>query len=137
MALATLVGLNLIGGVWPNGPTFSEKNQQDIYKRPTGPVQEGMDPVSQPMRWLGISGWGFTKANELFHGRLAMLGFALVVIAELRRGHGVIGQIFEILDKPVNYTIATWGLIGWAVLATSIAYAVGKPGELRGGKDMF
>jgi hypothetical protein len=137
MALATLVGLNFIGGIWPNGPTFSEANQRDIYKRPAGPVQEAMDPITAPQQWLGVSGFGFTKANELFHGRLAMLGFALAVVAETYRHQGVIAQAFGLLDQPVNYSVATWGIIGWAILWTTISYAIGKPGELHGGKDMF
>jgi hypothetical protein len=137
LALATLVGLNFIGGIWPNGPTFSEDNQRDIYKRPAGPVQEAMDPITQPQQWFGVSGFGFTKANELFHGRFAMLGFASTVIAEMYRHQGPIAQAFGLLDQPVNYSLATYVMGGWALLWIAISYASGKPGELYGGKDMF
>ena len=66
---------------------------QDIQKRPAGPVQEGMDPVTTPQQYLGISGWGFTKANELFNGRVAMMGFALAVVGELSQHRGPIAQV--------------------------------------------
>jgi hypothetical protein len=137
LALGTLVGLNFIGAIWPNGPTFSEENQRDVHRRPAGPVQEVMDPFTEPKQFGGVSGFGFTKANELFHGRLAMLGFAGAVLVEAYRHQGVIAQAFGLLDNPIDYSVATWGLAAWAVLWTIIAYASGKPGELHGGKDMF
>jgi hypothetical protein len=52
-----------------------------------------MDPFTQPQQWLGVSSWGFTKLNELFNGRVAMLGFALSVVAELSQHRGPIAQV--------------------------------------------
>merc|ERR1712176_1613601 len=40
----------------------------------------------------GVRFGGFTKANELFTGRLAMLGFAGVVIEDFLTGKGAIAQ---------------------------------------------
>lgn len=58
----------------PFGPTFDKDNQQDVKKRPRGPTQKAMDPVSNPQGYLGTSNaFGFTKKNELFVGRVAML----------------------------------------------------------------
>lgn len=57
----------------PFGPTFDSDNQQDVKKRPRGPTQKVSDP-SKPQEYLGVSsGFGFTKKNELFVGRVAML----------------------------------------------------------------
>ncbi|GJP32630.1 hypothetical protein CLOM_g17241 [Closterium sp. NIES-68] len=38
-------------------------------------------------------GFGFTKANELFVGRVAMLGFAASLIGEAVDGRGILGQL--------------------------------------------
>ena len=58
----------------PFGPTFDDDNQQDVKKRPRGPTQKAMDPLSDPQGYLGTSNaFGFTKKNELFVGRVAML----------------------------------------------------------------
>lgn len=41
---------------------------QDVAKRPEGPPTKIMSPLD-PGRFLGISAWGFTKRNEIFHVR--------------------------------------------------------------------
>ncbi|CAI5509229.1 unnamed protein product [Closterium sp. Naga37s-1] len=38
-------------------------------------------------------GFGFTKANELFVGRVAMLGFAASLLGEAIDGQGILGQL--------------------------------------------
>ena len=69
-----LQAFNFATALNPFGPTFDDDNQQDVKKRPRGPTQKAMDPVSNPQGYLGISkGFGFTKKNELFVGRVAML----------------------------------------------------------------
>ena len=65
---------NIVTALNPFGPTFDDDNQRDVKKRPRGPTQKAMDPVSDVQGYLGISkGFGFTKKNELFVGRVAML----------------------------------------------------------------
>lgn len=69
-----LQAFNFVTALNPFGPTFDDDNQQDVKKRPRGPTQKAMDPVSRPTEYLGTSkGFGFTKKNELFVGRVAML----------------------------------------------------------------
>ena len=41
----------------------------------------------------GVQFGGFTKANELFSGRLAMLGFAALIVEDSLPGKGAIAQI--------------------------------------------
>ena len=65
---------NFVTALNPFSPTFDEDNQRDVKKRPRGPTQKAMDPVSRPQEYLGTSGgFGFTKKNELLVGRIAML----------------------------------------------------------------
>ena len=47
----------------------------------------------QPKKFFGISGFGFTKANELFVGRMAQLGFAAALLGESITGKGPLGQL--------------------------------------------
>jgi hypothetical protein len=46
---------------------------QDMLKRPVGPPRKFINPISDPEGAFGFGHWGFTKANELFAGRVAML----------------------------------------------------------------
>jgi hypothetical protein len=46
---------------------------QDMLRRPVGPPRRFVNPFADPKAALGYSEWGFTKANELFAGRIAML----------------------------------------------------------------
>jgi photosystem II protein len=59
---------------------------QDAAQRPLGPPAVWVNPFTDFKRFFGITGWGFTKANELFHGRLAMIGFAAALVQEGRLG---------------------------------------------------
>lgn len=45
-----------------------------------------VNPITDYKRFFGVTNWGFTKANELFHGRLAMLGFAGVLWRQFTLG---------------------------------------------------
>ena len=61
-----------------------------------GGVQDpNINIVSDPRKFLGISdSFGFTKKNEVFVGRVAMLGFAAELIGELAQGgKGPLGQL--------------------------------------------
>uniref|UniRef100_A0A7S3VK19 Uncharacterized protein n=1 Tax=Dunaliella tertiolecta TaxID=3047 RepID=A0A7S3VK19_DUNTE len=68
------------------GPTFEEANLQDVAKRPKGPPGAAIDPFNHPMQFLGINGWGFTKRNEIFHGRIAMLSYFAALVRGIRIG---------------------------------------------------
>jgi len=48
-----------------------------------------------PYFWFFLSGplFGFTKANELFVGRMAQLGFAASLIGEVLTGKGALAQL--------------------------------------------
>lgn len=46
--------------------------------------------------------FGFTKANELFVGRLAQLGFAFSLIGEIITGKGALAQLNIETGVPIN-----------------------------------
>ena len=77
-----IVGFNVLTALNPASPTFSSSNQADVKKRPSGPIQNPkINPISDPQAFLGIDkGFGFTRKNELFVGRMAMIGFASAII---------------------------------------------------------
>merc|ERR1711884_474747 len=60
--------------------------------RPAGSLQDPSISLLTPGKFLGISGVGFTKANELFVGRMAHLGFAASLIGEAITGKGPLAQ---------------------------------------------
>ncbi|PNH05956.1 Photosystem II protein, chloroplastic [Tetrabaena socialis] len=123
-----IIAYNVVGGLGPWSPTFSPENLRDLAKRPTGPPTDfPSPPVTQPTdfsfgQWLGISGWGFTKRNELFHGRLAMLGFFFAFINELRTGRGAMGQVAGYLGVAPDNAFYSAALNGF-VLFTALDLA--------------
>ena len=71
--------------------------------------------------FLGISkGFGFTKKNELFVGRVAMLGFASELVGEqLTGGKGPLGQVRSFMCKQfmcktsfISLCLVKWAPIG-------------------------
>merc|ERR1712032_1575886 len=60
--------------------------------RPAGSLQDPTISILNPGKFFGVSGFGFTKANELFVGRMAQLGFAASLIGEAITGKGALAQ---------------------------------------------
>lgn len=59
-------------------------------------------PEPPPKKRPGLN-LGFTKENELFVGRAAMLGFAFSLIGELVTGRGALAQLgYEVFDDKLN-----------------------------------
>lgn len=131
----------IFAAVSPTSPTYSKANQQDIAKRPEGFPGKNINPVENPTSALGISGgWGFTKKNELFVGRMAMLGFLSAVIGEMVTGYGVVGQVVKWAgNSPTaeTYTFAAQLFAVWAVFSTASAFGNGNMGELQGDDDVY
>ncbi|PSC74116.1 hypothetical protein C2E20_2633 [Micractinium conductrix] len=68
-ALLVLAGFGLVGGLRPGSPTYDNRNLYDASKRTSPP-----NPVREPRRFL--------MQNEVYIGRLAMVGFAGAVALE-------------------------------------------------------
>ncbi len=78
------------------------------------PTQDPRVSLLNPKEFFGVSRFGFTKANELFVGRVAQLGFAASLIGETLTGKGALAQ-FDIetgISLRVRFpwcgTLRTW-----------------------------
>jgi len=139
--VGAIVVFNLVTALLPNA-TFSEENQKDVRKRPAGGVQQPQKKnlVSDPRGTLGISesGFGFTKKNELFVGRVAMLGFAAELIGEeLTGGKGPMAQIGIPLGQPLNKEVAGAALFLWIGFFAVAAIGAGNFGQQSGNEDIY
>lgn len=146
VALVGIVGLiayNLISASAPGSPTFSDANQRDVEKRPKPASAHGDGAPLNPKTQLGVTGFGFTKRNELFVGRVAMIGFAAAIIGQLMMG-GVLGpgplaQVANYLGTPAEtlYASAPTVFLGWVGTITTLAYLGGKPGTNVGEDEIY
>jgi len=145
--VALLLGLtllyNIIPALSPDSPTWSRANQEDIAKRPAGPPNTWVSPLDVT-RFFGISGWGFSKANELFNGRMAMLGFAAALAHQLRlgglEGPGPLAQFAQIyLGKAPEDVWSTFPLAFgvFTVVAIALGYLGGRPGTMHGEEEIY
>eukprot|EP00882_Tetradesmus_deserticola_P000159 GHRQ01000180.1.p1 GENE.GHRQ01000180.1~~GHRQ01000180.1.p1 ORF type:complete len:309 (+),score=87.76 GHRQ01000180.1:165-1091(+) len=139
-----VVAAFILHGAWgllPITPTWSAPNREDMQRRPVGPPRKFVNPISNPQGALGFSEWGFTKANELFAGRIAMLGFMGTCMVEpIAGGKGALSQIAWWLHLPVSssyYQLARWVLIATPFAFGVLAYVKRRPGQLRGGDDIY
>ncbi|KAF5834233.1 hypothetical protein DUNSADRAFT_9186 [Dunaliella salina] len=117
------------------GPTFEEANLKDVAKRPKGPPAAAIDPFNYPMQFLGISGWGFTKRNEIFHGRIAMLSYMVALVRGIRigglYGPGPVAQVAGLLHLPCDYGAGAMYVGAFAVFAVAIAALTGRAGGIQ------
>jgi len=138
-----LIGWNAISALAPWSQTWTEENQKDVQKRQPGPTQGAAD-ATHPMDFLGITGIGFTKHNELFLGRTAMMGFFAALVGQFVQGGlygpGPLAQVANWFSIPVTddyYNIFPGLAVAFVVGITAISYLSGRPGTLRGEKDVY
>nr|WOH23173.1 chloroplast photosystem II subunit S [Lobosphaera incisa] len=136
-----LVAVNFVTALFPGSPTFSESNQQDVRKRPSGPIQKPQktSAADRPDRFFGTSSqFGFTKKNELFVGRTAMIGFASALIGEkLTGGKGPLGQLGVPLGLELNPTYGWVGLAVWVGFFLVAAIGYGNFGQQEGDEEIY
>ena len=95
--LLGLIAFNVIVALTPGFGKFvpAEENLEDDL-RPEALSKPNEVTLLQPRRFFGLSEKGlfaFSKANELFVGRMAMLGFSAALIGELQTGVGPLEQL--------------------------------------------
>ncbi|KAL6759303.1 hypothetical protein V8C86DRAFT_3133504 [Haematococcus lacustris] len=142
--LSGFISYSALAALGPWSPSFDPRNLQDIMRRPAGPPQDDVSPVDYK-RWLGITGLGhFTKANELFNGRMAMLGFLFAIWNQMGigglAGPGPVAQVGLFLGQlptqafydGIPMTFALWSLL-WG----GLALAQGKLGNPEGDLDIY
>jgi len=142
-ALFGLIGWNAVSALAPWSETWTEENQRDVQKREPGPTQ-GAEDATHPKGFLGITGIGFTKRNELFNGRMAMLGFFSAVVGQFLQGGlygpGPLGQVANWFNIPLTdeyYSIFPTLALLWVAGLTATAYLSGRPGSLKGENDIY
>jgi len=86
-----LVAFNLFAAFAPGKGKFIP-DQEELSSRRKGALQDPTISLATPGKFFGIDGVGFTKANELFVGRVAQLGFAASLIGEAITGKGPLAQ---------------------------------------------
>merc|ERR1712003_436164 len=86
-----LAAFNLFAAFAPGKGKFIS-DAEETMDGPAGSLQDPTISIFNPGKFLGISGVGFTKANELFVGRVAQLGFAASLIGEAMTGKGPLAQ---------------------------------------------
>ncbi|KXZ48765.1 hypothetical protein GPECTOR_25g349 [Gonium pectorale] len=104
-----LIAFNLIAAVLPTSQTFIPQERESIQERPAGPLQDPRITLLEPKKFFGVQGFGFTKENELFVGRMAQLGFAFSLIGEAVTGKGALAQ-FDI-ETGLSLRDTEFGLV--------------------------
>lgn len=90
--ILAVIGFNLIAALLPAKGKFIP-DEEELTERPAGALQSSKVSLATPGAFFGIKGFGFTKENELFVGRMAQLGFAASLIGEGITGKGFLGQL--------------------------------------------
>jgi photosystem II 22kDa protein len=76
--------------------------EEELESSPKGALQDPKISLLQPKKFFGFSGFGFTKENELFVGRMAQLGFAAALLGEAVTGLGPLAQLGLETGVPLN-----------------------------------
>lgn len=102
-AILALIGFNIIAALLPTKGKFVA-DEDELEERPDGVLQDPTISVLDYKRFFGVSGFGFTKENELFVGRMAQLGFAISLIGETLTGKGILAQFDVETGLPLTET---------------------------------
>ena len=102
-AILAVIGFNLIAALAPASGKFV-LDEAEEEERPDGVLQDPTVSILDYKRFFGVSGFGFTKENELFVGRTAQLGFAISLIGEALTGKGILAQFDYDTSLPLSET---------------------------------
>lgn len=102
-AILAIIAFNLIAALLPTKGRFVAEGE-DLEDRPEGVLQDPSISILDWRRFFGIGGFGFTKENELFVGRVAQLGFAISLIGEALTGKGILAQFDFDTGLPLSET---------------------------------
>lgn len=116
-AILAAIGFNLIAAFLPAKGKFVP-DDEELTERPKGALQDAKISLATPGKFFGINGFGFTKENELFVGRMAQLGFAASLIGEGLTGKGILGQLGY--ETGIPLLDIDW-ILGASILFTLLA----------------
>ena len=99
-----LIGFNLLAAFFPASGKFVAE-EEDFSDRTPGALQDPSLSIASGKKFFGLKGgFGFTKENELFTGRVAQLGFAASLIGEAITGKGPLAQFDIETGLPLSET---------------------------------
>jgi photosystem II protein len=98
-----VIAFNLVAALLPTTGKFVP-DEEELEERPDGVLQDPSISILDYKRFFGVKGFGFTKENELFTGRVAQLGFAISLIGEALTGKGILAQFDYDTGLPLNET---------------------------------
>ncbi|XP_040863688.1 uncharacterized protein [Glycine max] len=81
-------------------------------KTPSKVVKSKPKPKVEDAIFGSSGGFGFTKVNELFVGRVAMLGFSAPSLGEAITGKGIIAQLNLETGMPIYEALLLFTLLG-------------------------
>ena len=98
-----LIAFNLVAALLPTKGRFVA-DEDELEERPEGVLQDPSISILDWRRFFGVNGFGFTKENELFVGRMAQLGFAISIVGEALTGKGILAQFDIETGLPLSET---------------------------------
>lgn len=111
--------INVIIASLPNSATFHREELEQL-EQDIGPLQDGRITIFDPLRFFGVDNkFGFYTKNELFVGRVAMIGFAISVAQDLLNGEGPLTELSG--EIHVNAMYIASGIVAWAMLMATTA----------------
>merc|ERR1719183_2712918 len=115
-----LIAFNLFAAFAPGKGKFVP-DAQEFEERQDGSLQDASISILNPGKFFGVNGIGFTKANELFVGRVAQLGFAASLIGEVITGKGPLAQFDLETGLPLSETepLLIFSIIFFALTAVN------------------
>jgi photosystem II protein len=111
--------INVIIASLPNSATYHRVEMEQLEKD-IGPIQDARITVFDPLRFFGVDNkFGFYTKNELFVGRVAMIGFAISVIQDILDGKGPLTELAG--ETHINAMYISAGIVAWAMLMATTA----------------
>lgn len=88
--LAIVLVPPILAAILPTSQKFVPEDE--VEGRKPGALQDPRINITNPKKFFGVTQFGWTKANEIFVGRVAQLGFAAAIIGEVLTGKGPLAQ---------------------------------------------
>lgn len=111
--------INVIIASLPNSATY-HREELDLLDKEIGPLQDATISLFDPLRFFGIDNKvGFYTKNELFVGRVAMIGFSISLIQDILDGKGPLTEMSG--ETHLNAMYISAGIVAWAMLMATTA----------------
>lgn len=111
--------INVIIASLPSSATY-HREELELLEKEIGPIQNANITLFDPLRFFGIDNKiGFYTKNELFVGRVAMIGFTISVIQDILDGKGPLTELSG--ETHINAMYISFSVVAWAMLMATTA----------------